>query len=117
MMGAPMTAGAVSKAWLNQGAMDAGMDWAVWVLTGSSLLNAAYFLPILYRLWLRPAPAEWPHERIPARGWRETDWLLLLPPLATAGTVLLASLFADAAISPLSLARLIGRMEYLEPSP
>jgi multicomponent Na+:H+ antiporter subunit D len=117
MMGAPLTAGAVSKAWLSQGAMDAGMHWAAWVLTGSSLLNAAYFLPILYRLWLRPAPARWPHERIPARGWRETDWLLLLPPLATAATVLLANLFADAAISPLSLAELIGRLEYPNPRP
>ena len=51
MMGAPLTAGAVSKAWLSQGAMDAGMHWAAWVLTGSSLLNAAYFLPILYRFF------------------------------------------------------------------
>ena len=64
-----------------------------------------------------PAPARWPHERIPARGWRETDWLLLLPPLATAATVLLANLFADAAISPLSLAELIGRLEYPNPRP
>jgi len=81
MMGAPLTAGAVSKAWLGDGAAAAGMDWAVWVLTASSLLNAAYFLPILWRAWLRPPPAAWPHEHIAARGWRETAWLLLLPPL------------------------------------
>ena len=43
--------------------------------------------------------------------------LLLLPPLATAATVLLANLFADAAISPLSLAELIGRLEYPNPRP
>ncbi len=32
MMGAPLTAGAVSKAWLSDGAAAAGMDWAIWVL-------------------------------------------------------------------------------------
>jgi multicomponent Na+:H+ antiporter subunit D len=47
MIGAPFTAGAVSKAWLSDGAERAGMAWAVWVLGASSLLNAAYFLPIL----------------------------------------------------------------------
>ena len=49
MMGAPLTAGAVSKAWLVDGAQAAEMGWAVWVLWASSLLNAAYFLPILWR--------------------------------------------------------------------
>lgn len=57
MIGAPFTAGSISKAWLSDGAAAAGMDWAVWVLSASSLLNAAYFLPILYRAWCKPAPA------------------------------------------------------------
>ena len=112
MIGAPLTAGAVSKAWLTSGAQAAGMDWAVWVLTGSSLLSAAYFLPILYRAWFRPLPAAWPHEEIRARGWRETAWLLLLPPLVTAGATLAASIFADSSISPLGFARLIVTLEY-----
>jgi multicomponent Na+:H+ antiporter subunit D len=41
MMGAPYTAGAVSKAWLMDGARAADMDWVVAVLWTSSLLNAA----------------------------------------------------------------------------
>ena len=82
MMGAPLTAGAISKAWLSDGAAAAGMDWTIWVLWTSSLLNAAYFLPILWRAWFRAAPATWPEEHISARGWRETAVLLLLPPLA-----------------------------------
>ena len=57
------------------------MDWAIWVLWTSSLLNAAYFLPILWRAWLRPVPTTWPEEHIARRGWRETTLLLLLPPL------------------------------------
>jgi multicomponent Na+:H+ antiporter subunit D len=113
MMGAPLTAGAISKAWLSDGATAAGMDWAIWVLTASSLLNAAYFLPILYRAWFRPAPATWPHEEIAARGWRETAWLLLLPPLFTAAATIGVGIFADAAFSPLAWAQLIARREYV----
>ena len=112
MIGAPFTAGAVSKAWLTDGATAAGMDWAVWVLTASSLLNAAYFLPILYRAWLKSAPAAWPQEHIPARRGRETSLLLLLPPLVTALFILAAGLMADADLSPLSWAKLIAAREY-----
>ena len=112
MMGAPVTAGAVSKAWLADGAEAAGMDWAIWVLWTSSLLNAAYFLPILWRAWLRPAPAAWPEERIVARGRRETAWLLLLPPLVTAIMTLAAGMFAESPGSPLEWAKLIAAREY-----
>ncbi len=112
MMGAPLTAGAVSKAWLMDGATAADMDWAIWVLWASSLLNAAYFLPILWRAWRRPAPAAWPEEHIAARGWRETAWLLLLPPLVTAAATLAAGMFADTGWSPLSWAQLIAEREY-----
>lgn len=113
MMGAPLTAGAVSKAWLSDGATAAGMDWAIWVLWASSLLNAAYFLPILWRAWFRPAPAAWPDEHIPARGARETAWLLLLPPLVTATMTLAAGMFAESTVSPLEWAKLIAMREYL----
>lgn len=112
MMGAPLTAGAVSKAWLSDGAAAAGMDWAIWVLWTSSLLNAAYFLPILWRAWSRPTPAAWPEEHISARGWRETAWLLLLPPLATAIMTLAAGMFAESPGSPLEWAKLIAEREY-----
>ena len=117
MMGAPLTAGAVSKAWLMDGAQAAHMGWVTGVLWTSSLLNAAYFLPILWRAWMRPAPAAWPEEHIPAKGRRETAWLLLLPPLVTAAAVLVAGLFAEAGWSPLSWARLIADREYLQWSP
>ena len=93
------------------------MEWAVWVLWASSLLNAAYFLPILYCAWFHKQPAAWPCESTPARGWRETAWLLLLPPLLTAGAVLAAGLFADASWSPLAWAQLIAQREYLLATP
>ena len=57
MIGLPPTAGICSKWWLVKGA--AGMEhWAVLaVLLVSTLLNAAYFLPILWRAFFRPTPA------------------------------------------------------------
>ncbi len=114
MIGVAPTAGYVSKWYLGEGALAAGMDWVVAVLWTSSLLNAAYFLPILYRLWFRPPPAAWPAEHIPARGWRETGWLLLAPPLITAAAVLVTGLFAEAGWSPLAWAKLIAAREYLQ---
>ncbi|NWG32303.1 MAG: monovalent cation/H+ antiporter subunit D family protein [Rhodocyclaceae bacterium] len=112
MIGVPATAGAVSKAWLSAGAAAAGMGWAVWVLWTSSLLNAAYFLPILWRVWFRPRLLAWPDEHIPARPWHETAWLLLLPPLITATFTLAFGLFADSPASPLAWAKLIAEREY-----
>ena len=80
------------------------------MLTASSLLNAAYFLPILWRGWLKAPPANWPHEHSAGRG--ETHWMLLLPPLVTAVLVVWAGLFADSAFSPLAWVRLIAAREY-----
>jgi multicomponent Na+:H+ antiporter subunit D len=118
MMGAPFTAGAVSKAWLSDGARAASMDWAILVLWASSLLNAGYFLPILWRSWSRRAPAAaWPAEHIPMQGWRETTWLLLLPPLVTAAATIAAGILADTDFSPLAWAKLIAAREYLESAP
>lgn len=115
MMGAPLTAGAISKAWLSDGASAAGMEWVIWVLWTSSLLNAAYFLPIVWRAWFRRAPANWPAEHIPRRRWRETALLLLIPPLFTASATVAAGVFAHAQISPLSWAKLIAEREYRQP--
>lgn len=112
MIGAPFTAGAVSKAWLGDAATAAGMGWAVWVLTASSLLNAAYFLPILWRAWVRKAPARWPEEHIARHGWVETHALLLVPPLFTAALTLLFGVLPEEAASPLSWAQMIAEREY-----
>ncbi|MFN6961609.1 MAG: hypothetical protein ACK4N6_05135, partial [Rhodocyclaceae bacterium] len=53
-----------------------------------------------------------PEEHIPARGRRETAWLLLVPPLVTATAVIAAGVFDDASWSPLSWAQLITAREY-----
>ncbi|HYD96253.1 MAG TPA: proton-conducting transporter membrane subunit [Noviherbaspirillum sp.] len=113
MMGAPMTAGYVSKHYLSGGAEAAGAPWAAWVLLASSILNAAYFLPILYRAWFRRRDEAWPHEAIAARSWLETRALLLFPPLACTLAVLCAGMLSEQGWSPLSWAKLIAERQYL----
>lgn len=113
MIGVPATAGFVTKWYLGLGALDSGMQWVLIVLLASSLLNAAYFLPILHRAWFRSRIAPWPEERIAAAGRKETVWLLLLPPVFTALSVLAAGLLPGLSLSPLSWTALIGAREYL----
>jgi len=83
------------------------------VLGASSLLNAAYFLPILRVAWFAPQSGAWPHEH-QSTGRFETYWMLLLPPLITAVLALAAGIFAQAPFSPLAWARLLAAREYLE---
>ncbi|PTN35312.1 complex I subunit 5 family protein [Desulfonatronum sp. SC1] len=108
MIGVPPVAGFVSKWYLAQGGIQAGQDWVVVVLVLSSLLNAAYFLPILYRAWFRPC-VEGPEldgEQARCGIW-EAPWMLLLPTLATAFFSLAAGVFAGWEWSPLGVAQMI----------
>jgi len=111
MIGVPPIAGFISKWYLGAGALDANMPWILVILAVSSALNAAYFLPILYRAWFMPATGAW-QERL-ERGRFETHWMLLMPPLVTAALALLYGLFANMDGSPLAWARLIAEREYL----
>lgn len=56
MIGVPPTAGIVSKWWLVRGATDVENGWVLGVLFLSTILNAAYFLPIVWRAFFRPSP-------------------------------------------------------------
>lgn len=112
MIGIPPVAGFVSKWYLGIGAVEAGQAvWVIPVLIGSSLLNAAYFLPILYRAWFKPAPTDWPVEH-PHTGRWEMKGSLLWPPVITAALALAVGLFAAAPYSPLEWAQLIASREY-----
>lgn len=108
MIGVPPLAGFVSKWYLGTGALEVEAYWVLLVLAASSLLNAAYFLPLLHAAWFKPADQAWPAKQ----GILETNWKLLLPPLMTATLALLAGLFASAPISPINWAKLIAALEY-----
>ena len=95
MIGLPPAAGFISKWYMLSGAM-AGSHWvAAAVIVGSTLLNAGYFLPIVYRaFFLAPEAGHAAHGEAP--------WPMVIALTATAiGTVLLFFL-PDV---PLALAR------------
>jgi multicomponent Na+:H+ antiporter subunit D len=110
MIGAPPLAGFISKWYLGLGALDAGQGWVIFILAGSSLLNAGYFLPILYAAWFKEPPENWPAGR--SFGRRETAWTLLAPPVVTALLTLTVGLLASAPFSPLQWALFITTLEY-----
>ncbi len=66
MIGVPPTAGFVSKWFMLTGATSAENWVALGVIVVSTGLNAAYFLPIVWRAFWRPAPAADHHH--PAHG-------------------------------------------------
>lgn len=113
MIGVPPLAGYISKWYLKKGAIIAGEHWVPAVLALSSVLNAAYFLPILYRAWFQSEPDKW--AKPPRTTGAETSWLLLAPPLVTAALVVYAGLFAESPFSPLAWAKLIAAREYTQP--
>jgi multicomponent Na+:H+ antiporter subunit D len=107
MIGVPPLAGFVSKWYLAAGGLDAQAPLVIALLAGSSLMNAAYFLPILHRAWFRPPP------ETPAPGLRRIGWMLAVPPAITAGLILAAGLLANAPFSPLGWTRFIVSLEYI----
>lgn len=67
MIGLPPTAGFVSKWYILSGALETGQMFAVVVIIISTLLNAAYFLPIVYAAFFKPEkkPPAQPHGEAP----------------------------------------------------
>jgi formate hydrogenlyase subunit 3/multisubunit Na+/H+ antiporter MnhD subunit len=107
MIGVPPIAGYVSKWYLGIGALQAGEPWCVLVLLTSSLLNAAYFLPLLHDAWFTEPRCVFAQPS----GRSEIRLPLLVPPLTTALLALLAGLFAATEWSPLGWAKLIAARE------
>ncbi|HRI06389.1 MAG TPA: monovalent cation/H+ antiporter subunit D family protein [Nannocystaceae bacterium] len=56
MIGVPPTAGFISKWYLLQGAWETGYTFVVVVIVLSTMLNAGYFLPIVYRAFFKAPP-------------------------------------------------------------
>jgi len=104
MIGIPPMAGFVSKFYLGLGGLQAGAPWVVGVLVASTLLNAAYFLPLIHRMWFRPAPEG------PAPSERPAG--IVVPGVVTAAATLAVGLFAASTFSPLGWATLIIEREY-----
>ncbi len=123
MIGLPPTAGFISKWQLGLGALDSPHPWVLWVLVASSMLNAAYFLPVVFRIWFsEPSPdTGW----APSGGRKEGDDVhpaeadsagpavhepkaLLVPALCTAAFTVAVGLGASLVFSPLEVSRFIA---------
>ena len=94
MAGLPPMAGFVGKWYLSVGAWNAGYWWVLLVLVVSSVLNLAYFLPIVIRAFLRPFDGP-PGE---ARGF------LSGPLIATAIGTLILGVWTTMPYGPLEIA-------------
>lgn len=110
MIGVPPVAGFVSKWYLGLGAIEAAQPWVLVVLALSTLLNAAYFLPVLHAAWFKAPQGPWPEDH--SYGRFETHWALLMPPLVTAFLAIEMGLFAGTPFSPLQWVRLIVERAY-----
>jgi len=66
MIGIPPLAGFLSKWYLLLGAWQTEHTMAMLVIILSTLLNTAYFVPILHAAWFRPATEEQQHGEAPA---------------------------------------------------
>ncbi|MCH8477991.1 MAG: monovalent cation/H+ antiporter subunit D family protein [Wenzhouxiangella sp.] len=99
MIGVPPVAGFISKWYLGAGAVAMGQHWVIAVLVASTLLNAAYFLPLLKRIWLHLPPEQWPAEH---RVSRLESAAMIGSSIATASFALAVGLLAGLPLSPLS---------------
>jgi len=79
------------------------------LLAVSSLLNASYFLPIVYRGWIKPPTGKVAEAKL---GGLEIGWPLLAPPLFTSALVLLAGILAASKFSPLAWATIIAERQF-----
>ncbi|MEX2497680.1 MAG: proton-conducting transporter membrane subunit [Wenzhouxiangellaceae bacterium] len=101
MIGVPPMAGFISKWYLGLGGAASGDYWVIGVLVASTLLNAAYFLPMLRRAWF-VEPVAGATER------REAPLSLLVPTLITGLLAVGSGFLAGMPLSPLQWVILIS---------
>jgi multicomponent Na+:H+ antiporter subunit D len=100
MIGLPPTGGFVSKWYILSGAVEAASPLVVAVLVVSTLLNAAYFLPIIYAAFFgrcAATAADGPHDggHDHGEGPLSVVAALLVTAIATVGLFFLPDLFLD----------------------
>jgi multicomponent Na+:H+ antiporter subunit D len=97
----PPFAGFITKWYLIFGSVEAGQYYAVAVLVTSSILNACYFLPIVYAAYFRDLP---PGEKIE----RREAPAIVVAPLMLAAVAVVVLFFAPSVF--LELATVVGSM-------
>jgi multicomponent Na+:H+ antiporter subunit D len=90
MIGAPPVAGFISKWYLALGSIEAGEIPLLFVLLTSSILNAAYFLPIVYKAFF-----EAPKEEFNGGEIKEAPAFVVVPLVLTAIGSVIICLYPD----------------------
>jgi multicomponent Na+:H+ antiporter subunit D len=103
MIGVPPTGGFISKWYILLGAIDAQQMFAVGVIIISTLLNAAYFLPIVYAAFFRSPESNPEYRHKDTYG--EAPLAMLLAITVTALGTMVLFFFPDL---PLDLALLLA---------
>ena len=87
MIGMPLFAGFITKWYLAFGIVEGGNLPLLLVLGVSSILNGAYFLPVIYSAFFKKLPANEKQER------KEAPPLMLVPLIISAAVTLLIFLY------------------------
>ena len=87
MIGLPPAAGFLSKWYMLMGALDSEQIFALVVIVASTLLNAGYFLPVIYAAFLKPEAQKPEHEH------GEAPVFIVVALLSTATLTILLFLF------------------------
>jgi multicomponent Na+:H+ antiporter subunit D len=96
MIGVPPTAGFISKWYILLGALDSQHMVFVAVIVGSTLLNAAYFLPIVYAAFFRAPPRAAGAAAVDDHG--EAPFAIVLALVISAGGTVLLFFFPGPAL-------------------
>ncbi len=102
MIGLPPFAGFVSEWFFGWGAIQGRENILVGVLVFNAILDAIYFLPIVYTAYFDKADEKRPFDPKPGI---ETNWKMLAPIIGTAGMTVVLGLFAGLPGLPLSIAK------------
>ena len=90
VIGLPPTGGFISKWYLLNGSLDSAQQWAFAVFLTSSLLNAAYFLPIVYKAFFAR-----PTDTARLEKAKEPPPMTVVPLFITSAGCLLLFFFSD----------------------
>ena len=108
MMGTPPSVGFISKWLLGSGALQSGNPAYLIVLLVSALLNAAYFLPIIYTAFFQWEGEETEH---PKMQWgREIDLEMLVPVVILAALVVIVGIWVKVPGFPYSFADVVVKL-------
>ncbi|WP_316348773.1 monovalent cation/H+ antiporter subunit D family protein [Desulfuromonas acetoxidans] len=89
MIGLPPAAGFLSKWFMLQGAFQSGQLWVIAVLLLSTLLNAGYFIPIVYAAFFKA------EDHVPDHAHGEAPLSMVVALSATAGLTLVLFFWPD----------------------